>query len=61
MASWHGDLCEAKHCNDLAHPGSDLCAGCIADRQAERELTMQAAAALTAENEAHIIDADLAA
>ncbi len=50
-----GDLCA---CGDLARPGHDLCAGCIADRQAERTLTEKAAALLTAENEARIIAAD---
>jgi len=52
MASWHGDLCKSKHCGDLAHPGNDLCINCIADRQAEREITAAAAAVVTAQHEA---------
>lgn len=32
-----GDLCSSPFCGDLALPAQDLCAGCIADRQAERQ------------------------
>ncbi len=52
-----GDMCDKCH-GDVCHPGHDLCEGCIADRQAERDLTSKAAAAATAENEARILNAD---
>lgn len=58
MTHRSGDLCATKECYDLAHPGHDHCNACIADRQVEREITSQKAAAATAENEARTIDAD---
>lgn len=51
-----GDMCSCR--GDVCHPGYDLCEGCIADRQAEREITSQKAAAETAANEARILADD---
>lgn len=46
-----GDLCV---CGDLALPGQDWCAGCLADRQAERAQIEAEVAVRTAEHEAQV-------
>lgn len=49
-----GDLCSSAHCSDLAQPAHDLCAGCLADLQAERDQVSREAVRLTAEYEAQV-------
>ena len=46
-----GDLCS---CGDLALPGQELCAGCLADRQAERAHVEREAAERTEQHEARV-------
>ena len=53
-----GDLCS---CGDLALPGHELCAGCLADRQAERAQVEAEAAARTAAYEARVVAQEAAA
>lgn len=48
------DLCASSYCSDLALPAQDLCSGCTADLQAERERVSVEAARLTAEHEAQV-------
>lgn len=54
MTGAGGDLCASPHCGDLALPGSDRCAGCTADLQAERAAFERMAALLTAAHEARV-------
>ena len=46
-----GDLCV---CGDIAVPGRDLCAGCLADALAERDRITAEARRLTVEHEAQV-------
>ena len=48
------DLCSSPFCGDIALPGHDLCAGCIADLQAEREQIAAEARRLTVEHQAQV-------
>lgn len=46
-----GDLCV---CGDLALPGHEQCAGCLADRQAERAQVERRAVEVTEQHEAQV-------
>jgi len=46
-----GDMCA---CGDIALPGRDLCGGCLADLQAERQRIADEARRLTAQHEAEL-------
>lgn len=53
-----GDLCSSPFCNDLAMPAQELCAGCIADRQAERQQMAEDTRRLTEHREELILEED---
>lgn len=45
------DLCASPFCHDIASPGRDLCAGCHADLEAERDRVEAEVRRLTVEHE----------
>lgn len=53
-----GDICL---CGDIALPGQDMCAGCLADLQASRAQVDQSAREATAEHERRVLDQEEAA
>jgi hypothetical protein len=55
------DLCSSPFCADIALPGQELCAGCLADLQAERAQRDDETARLTTEHEARIAAEEVAA
>lgn len=54
MSGAGGDMCASLHCSDLALPGHELCAGCYADVQVERDRVDAEAARLTAEHQERV-------
>lgn len=53
-----GDVCV---CGDIALPGQDMCAGCLADLQASRAQIDEQARAATEDHERRILDEEQAA